>query len=125
MLTALVAGVNAAVAPHITATMKPWGSSAAIDVPGLRYLSYSPPLGEATETMQGTVSGWIRGSTLAETVAAAIVQELHGDNWRTWRGTYWRVQFAGVRMNADEDPGVYRFDLDFEMEAVRDVAYRY
>ena len=126
MLTALVAGVNAAANAHTAGvTLKPWGASEKIEVPGYRYQSTSPPFGEATEMMQVTVSGWLRGATLAETVAAAITQEVHGDKWRTWRGTYWRAQVTGVRVGADEEPGVYRFDMDIEMEAARDVAYRY
>lgn len=125
MMEALVEGVNAAIAPHTPdAVLKPWGASKAIEVPGFRYTARTPPLGESTETMTGTVSGWVRGATLAETVIEAITKELHGDRWRTYRDLYWRVQFAGVRVSADDDPGVYRLDLDYRLETVRDVAYR-
>lgn len=122
MITALVAGVNAAIDPD---TVKPWGSSGTIDVPGYRYLSFTPPLAENTETLQFTVSGWVRGMTAAETAVEAITDELHRDGWRTYRGIYCRLQFTGIRMNADEEPGVYRFDMDFEMEPAREVAGRY
>lgn len=126
ILSAIVAGANAAVATHTPgATLKTWGASGSIDVPGYRYLSYSPPWSGSTETMDVTISGWLRGAVLAETVAAAIVDELHADTWRTYRGEYCRITLAGLRMNQDEEPGVYRFDLDFTTEAARDVAYRH
>ena len=125
-LTVIVAGVNAAVDPHTPgATLKPWGASSSIDIPGYRYTDRMPPWGESLENLSITVSGWIEGGTLADTVAAAIVKELHEDSWRTYRGLYCRLQFVGMRVTAYEMPGTYRVDLDFELETPRSVAYRH